>query len=361
MTNPRSTPAALRVDCCLERQETLRERADRRGIDAVLILDRRHVHYLTGFWARSAFQPALFLRGGKRAELAVPFAAAIETADVTVYQAATNGTLVDAPLDVAVESLGLAQDLTIGCDGPLAGRDVVVIVDELLAMRRQKWPDEVEMLRRGCAVAAAGYEFARGAIVPGLTEVELFAGVLGAVTIAAGEPVGEIGNDFQSGAPGGPPRDRPMQAGELLPLDLGVPLRGYVADLCRTIAVGGAPTAAQRDAHARVLDVLDAFEQRARPGASCRELHAWSRTQLHGFAGATFTHHLGHGVGLSPHEAPRLNDHWDDELRPGDVVAVEPGLYHPDLRAGVRVEQLYVVKEAGIERLSDAATGLTDE
>jgi Xaa-Pro aminopeptidase len=243
---------------------------------------------------------------------------------------------------------------------PLAGPDVVVIADELIAMRRQKWPDEVELLRRGCAVAAAGYAFARGAVVPGLTEVELFAGVQHAMTIAAGEPIGEVGNDFQSGAPGGPPRDRPMEAGELLPLDLGVPLRGYVADLCRTIAVGGSPDAAQRDAHARVLEVLDAFERRARPGTSCRELHAWSRTQLHGFGGATFTHHLGHGVGLSPHEAPRLNDHWDDVLRPGDVITAEPGLYSPGLRAGVRVEQMYLVTDTGLDRLSgDIPTGLT--
>lgn len=361
MTNLRPVPAALRVDCCLARQARLLDRIERRGLDAALILDRRHVHYLTGYWARSVFQPALLLRVDERPRLAVPYEVTLETADANTYQAAPNGTLVDVPLDVAVESLGLTPDGRVGCDVPAAQVGGVVIADELIAMRRQKWPDEVEMLRRGCEVAAAGFAYARGAVAPGVTEVELFAGVQRAMTIAAGEPIGELGNDFQSGAPGGPPRDRPMRAGELLPLDLGVPLRGYTADLCRTIAVGGAPSAEQRDAHARVLEVLDAFENRARAGASCRELHAWSRGQLHGFGGATFTHHLGHGVGLSPHEAPRLNDHWDDVLRPGDVITAEPGLYSPDLLSGVRVEQMYLVTDAGLDRLSNGiSTGLTE-
>ena len=38
-------------------------------------------------------------------------------------------------------------------------------------------------------------------------------------------------------------------------------------------------------------------------------------------------HHLGHGVGLQPHEFPHLNPNWDDTLVEGEVFTIEPGLF----------------------------------
>ena len=79
---------------------------------------------------------------------------------------------------------------------------------------------------------------------------------------------------------------------------------------------------------------------------------------IDGRNGWRFTHHLGHGIGLAPHEAPRLNPHWDDIFQVGDVFTAEPGLYGVDLRAGVRIEQEYLVTEHGVERLSDNVIGM---
>jgi Xaa-Pro aminopeptidase len=66
-----------------------------------------------------------------------------------------------------------------------------------------------------------------------------------------------------------------------------------------------------------------------------------------------FNHHLGHGIGLFPHEAPHLNPHWDDTLEVGEVFAAEPGLYAPELKAGMRIENDYLVTATGVELLSD--------
>ena len=65
-----------------------------------------------------------------------------------------------------------------------------------------------------------------------------------------------------------------------------------------------------------------------------------------------FNHHLGHGIGLFPHEAPHLNPHWDDTFAIGDVFTAEPGLYDPKLRAGMRIENDYVVTDDGVECLT---------
>ena len=66
-----------------------------------------------------------------------------------------------------------------------------------------------------------------------------------------------------------------------------------------------------------------------------------------------FNHHLGHGIGLFPHEAPHLNPFWDDTFELGDVFTAEPGLYAPELLAGLRLENDYLVTETGVQRLTN--------
>ncbi len=197
------------------------------------------------------------------------------------------------------------------------------------------------------------YEQAREMIEPGVNELHVFNELQAAAVNEFGEMLTGTGNDYQCGARGGPPRDRKAEDGELYILDLGPAFRGYFADNARTIAVNGKPTDEQQQAWAFIMKVFQHVEATAKPGKSCKELFNEAQAILDEAPVGVFNHHLGHGIGLFPHEGPHLNPNWDDTFEVGDVFTSEPGLYDPQLRSGMRIENDYVVTEGGVELLTD--------
>lgn len=350
----------LTLEGCRDRQHILREYLRSLKIEAALIVDPRHVYSLTGFWSRRIYAPMCLIERDGPTTLAVPFRGDVELAaeEVVPYEAAKFCTLADdqprAALAVLAEKLTKFDRL--GCDGGLRPglldkSDVIDLYPTLLAVRRCKDDDEVAFLRQIIAVTEAAYARARRDLRPGVTEVELWAGMQHAIAEAAGEMLGEFGNDFQIGSTGSAPRRRAAEAGEAAILDLSVVLRGYHSDMCRTFVVGQA-SEPQRAAHARIMEVFDMVEKTARAGTECRKLDEAARTLLDGYRGWSFGHHLGHGVGMNGHEAPRINPESSDRLQVGDVFTIEPGLYGADLKAGLRIEQMYHVTERGLDRLT---------
>ncbi len=133
--------------------------------------------------------------------------------------------------------------------------------------------------------------------------------------------------------------------------DFGATSGGYCSDCTRTLATGELP-ARLHEIYDVCLEAQLAAVAGIRPGMSGAEADEVARSVINAAGyGEQFGHGLGHGVGLAVHEAPRLARESADLLTPGNIVTIEPGIYLPGL-GGVRIEDLAVVTEAGVELLT---------
>jgi Xaa-Pro aminopeptidase len=155
-----------------------------------------------------------------------------------------------------------------------------------------------------------------------------------------------------SGATGSQPHaragDKVIEPGELVVIDTGCNVGGYMSDYTRTLATGELSDE-MAEAYAVVLAAQQAGLDAIAAGVTGVEADAAARAVIDAspFAG-TFGHGLGHGLGLDVHEAPRLSTESPDTLAAGNVVTVEPGIY-VEGRFGIRIEDDVVVTEDGLE------------
>jgi Xaa-Pro aminopeptidase len=226
--------------------------------------------------------------------------------------------------EACAHAVGILGEAQISGDGALRWRGET-LTSELLRAEM-----EVELLRRGCAADEG--------------------------TITAGGPQAADPHERGSG---------PLKAGEAIILDIfpRTQKSRYYADMTRTF-VKGDPGDELQNMYDAVLEAQETALAMIRAGVNGCDVHDKVSDILHEKGYKTgkhdqkpaepltegFFHGTGHGVGLEVHEAPRLST-VDEELRAGDVVTVEPGLYQPGV-GGVRIEDLVVVTEDGCRNLA---------
>ncbi|MFP4626892.1 MAG: M24 family metallopeptidase [Natronomonas sp.] len=208
----------------------------------------------------------------------------------------------------------------------------LILDGEVLTSERIKETIEIELLRNGCALD---------------------------------ETIVACGSDAAD------PHDRgsgPLEAGEPIIIDIFPRSKqtGYYADMTRTFCVGE-PSETIVEWYDLTLDAQEAALDALGPGVSGSTVHD-AVCEVYEDAGEPtlradettetgFIHTTGHGVGLEIHEYPRLSTE-DNDLEPGHVVTVEPGLYDPAV-GGVRIEDIVVITETGYENLTDYPKALT--
>ncbi len=354
------------IDACRGRQSRLRDHMHEHDIDVVIVTQTEHIQWLAGPRYPWVMQAAAAVHANGQLVLAAPVKPALEAAadEVVTYEAQWHSTLRNDQRQACMDALGrtageMLNGSRVGVEFSCFGRHVnfgerelVDIEPTLYRLRRRKDPDELARLRKAIAGTGKMYERAREILRPGITELGMFNQLQSAAVEEFGEMLTGTGNDYQCGSRGGPPRNgRAAAAGELYILDLGPAFRGYFADNCRTIAVTEA-SEQQRETWSHIMQVFQHVEHAVKPGKNAKELFQEAQAILDEAPMGVFNHHLGHGIGLFPHEAPHLNPNWNDVFEEGDVFTAEPGLYAPELRAGMRIENDYRVTTDGVELLT---------
>ncbi len=343
-------------------------------VDAVVVGSNINVYYLTGFWTGVNHQSAAVIFADGKTVLLSPNSPAKAAAvdDARSFEANWFSTLrQEQAMAVAAQLVEVLHDggaKKIGVDASAVSSQLLlanlfraVPVDpSLYQLRRVKDADELALMQTAITATEAMYARAHEIIEPGVDELTVFTELQAAGVKSLGEPMTSIlGNDFACGVPGGPPRaGRKAAAGELYILDLGPSYRGYHADNCRVTSVDRKPTDTQLAARQVIVDALSIVEKLAKPGAKCVEIFNAVDAHFVQHFGKPQTHHLGHGVGLSPHEFPHLNPKWNDTLLEGEVFTAEPGIYRDDLRGGIRIENQYLVTKTGVRNLLNFTTEL---
>ena len=225
-------------------------------------------------------------------------------------------------------------------------------------LRLIKDESEVATMRQAARIADEGFEFLCKTLRPGMTErqaaweLEVYLRTHGADKIAFDLIVGSGPNGAMPHHRSG---DRVIQTGEPIVLDLGAQINGYHSDLTRTIYLGQPQNGQFREIYDIVLRAQATALHGIRAGMSGVEADQLARDVIEAAGyGDNFGHGLGHGVGLAVHESPRASRTSEDTLPAGATLTVEPGIYLPD-RGGVRIEDLTLIDENGVQLLSHAS------
>jgi Xaa-Pro aminopeptidase len=243
-----------------------------------------------------------------------------------------------------------------GWAGAVPDLELVPVGKWVEGLREVKESGELDLMKRAVAIGDAAMAYIREFIEPGVTErevaweLEVHMRTHGAEAVAFDLIVGSGPNGAMAHAT---VSDRVIQEGEPIVIDLGARVEGYHSDLTRTLVLGE-PDGRFREIYDMVLEAQRAALEGIRPGMTGREADALARGVIVAAGyGEHFGHGLGHSVGLAVHEDPRAARSSKAVLRPGNTLTVEPGIYITGW-GGVRIEDLVVITEDGVEVLSKA-------
>jgi methionyl aminopeptidase len=199
----------------------------------------------------------------------------------------------------------------------------------------RKSPEEIEQMAAAGRVLARCHTLLAAKARAGVTTAELDKAAEKFIRSQGGEPAfkgyrgfpGSICASPNSMVVHGIPGPYKLRRGDILSLDIGVILDGWVADAAVTLPIGNVTPVAKRLLGSTKAALFDAVEQ-CRPGNRLGDVsHAvQSRVEEDGFSVVRSL--VGHGIGRDMHEDPQIPNFGEPGTGPllaeGMVLAVEP-------------------------------------
>jgi Xaa-Pro aminopeptidase len=249
---------------------------------------------------------------------------------------------------------------TLGATAP-AARDVTALT---AVLRMTKDDGEIDLLKKASAASIAGQFVMMRSVKPGVTE-RAIAGKMTAAWMENGcerasyAPI--VGSGINSTTLHYAENWRTIEDGDIVVVDAACEYSMYASDITRTVPANGHFTARQREIYNIVLGAqqaaINAFvsgkssiNDRDRLDPNSLDTAAYNYINTHGKdlhgqpLGQYWLHGLGHMVGIDVHDP---TDRYPAVLKPGMVFTIEPGVYIPEEKLGVRIECDFLVGADG--------------
>lgn len=244
-------------------------------------------------------------------------------------------------------------------------RDLSLILDNMRLIKSDK---EIELIRRASQLAGLGIAEAIRSTEPGIFEYQLEAAAqfvfklkgargLGYSAIVAGGTNAWMGH-YSANAD-------PVLAGDLILMDVAPDYHYYTSDVTRMWPANGTYTQDQRDLYGFIIEYQKALLRHIKPGLTPAEVMQNAADDMHPvfeniefskqiYSDAardafTFTGHLSHPVGMAVHD---VGSYKGRPLQPGMVFSIDPMIWIPEETLYIRMEDVVVVTENGVENLS---------
>jgi Xaa-Pro aminopeptidase len=259
----------------------------------------------------------------------------------------------------AAEDLLGFTSATLGASVP-AARDVTTLT---MPLREVKDAGEIDLLKKASTASIAAQREMMKSVKPGLTE-RTIAGKMTAVWYEQGcerpsyAPI--VGTGVNSTTLHYSANSATIEDGDVVVVDAACEYSMYASDITRTVPASGHFTARQREIYNVVLGAqkaaIDAFvagkskiNDFSHRDPDSLDAVAFNYINTHGKdlhdqpLGKYWLHGLGHMVGIDVHDPAQ----YPAVLKPGMVFTIEPGVYIPEEKIGVRIECDFLVLPDG--------------
>lgn len=346
----------------LKRVERVKQLISESGLDALIVTGRDNVRYLSGFTGSAGVllvsaEKALLFTDSRYVTQAAEEANAFEIVKIEKTWPERLAEILPEHRDMAVgfESEHVTHQQFLRMAEALAAVELKPVKDMVEGLRAVKEEPEIEKIRRAVSLVDQAFAEILDYIQAGRSEreialeLEFYLRNRGAERMAF-ETI--VASGPRAALPHGAASEKLLARGDLVVMDFGAVCGGYCSDFTRTVLVGSMPEPWQEEIFEVVLEAQATGIRAARAGVPASEVDRVIREVIAGRGYEDhFGHGSGHGLGLQVHELPRLDRFDTETLEAGMVVTIEPGIYLPG-RGGVRIEDVVVVRENGVEVLT---------
>lgn len=244
-------------------------------------------------------------------------------------------------------------------------RDLSPILD---AMRTIKSAKEIELIRKATQIAGLGIIEAMRSTKPGVYEYQLDAAAKyifhlhgargdGYSSIIGGGTNAYMGHYFH--------KTDVLKDGDLVLMDYAPDYHYYTSDVTRIWPVNGKFTSEQKELYNYIVAYRDALFKYIKPGVTSNEVLDKAAADMKQYLvgkkfvkpahqkaveeGLKFRGHFQHPVGMAVHDVGRVGG---VPLQPGMVFTIDPMIWIHEERLYIRIEDMALVTEDGVENLS---------